>query len=258
MATSSCSILDRLPREIRDLIWNEALFCSVIDVTPTANSPSHLTANSPTEPEAFCARKIQRPVGTPISSKATALLRTCRQIRFEATALFYAHNNFQFTIDEATLSLPARWLSSLPTEGRSRIRNLTILFKTGNEDLFSRLLKETTSFDSVNMSVFVNTPRMMREKNLKMVTNCLTELKNISNFKHSAINFQFDRQTAGDWEWVSFRTSWAKCLQGMDDTFKMPSAEEIGCESCRRIGCISRIACRCRCEGKFDDEALEA
>jgi hypothetical protein len=248
MATPSCSILERLPQELRDEIWKEVLVHDVVDVTPTRCPPSHPTGDTLDAYNAFRTTKPptgKHAPGTPISVTLTALLRTCRQVRYEATRIFYAHNTFQINITEATLGLPARWLTSLPSEGRQSIRKFNINFGAGNEDLFSKLIRQTTSFDSLNMSMFVNAPRHLREKNFQLLSSTMLKLQAVENFKHSAISLQLDRQTAGMWEWVAWRQCWHQCLFDMSETFIMPERNVIGCDNCRRIGCRPRSSCNC-------------
>ncbi|KAK5121497.1 hypothetical protein LTR85_005330 [Meristemomyces frigidus] len=50
-----------------------------------------------------------------------ALLRTCRQIRTDASSLYYAQNTFLITNAE---SLCIAWLTSLPPKMRAHIRTL--------------------------------------------------------------------------------------------------------------------------------------
>ncbi|CAK1366267.1 unnamed protein product [Cercospora beticola] len=98
---ASCTLLERLPRELRDIIYEEALISEEVVVDATTNRGAY----------------------TP------GLLRTCKQIRAEATKLFYAKNHFRIITPQNAMFTSADWLQSLSVRNRKQLRTVTVHFE---------------------------------------------------------------------------------------------------------------------------------
>lgn len=98
-ATNSLCLLD-LPAELRNDIYRLAM------VTDTR---IELVDNS-------------------IRQKHTTLLQTCRQIRAEATAMFYAENRFKLTTTASNLPQILGWAESLPIARAQRFKSVLLEF----------------------------------------------------------------------------------------------------------------------------------
>lgn len=86
----------------------------------------------------------------------------------------------------------------------------------------------------MSLSSLVNAPRLLRERNTKAISGALVELRRIEDLNHSAIRFQFDRQSAGSLELTAWRQSWAQSLQAIGDVYTMSEKDVVGCGAYRR------------------------
>ncbi|KAF2208760.1 hypothetical protein CERZMDRAFT_101203 [Cercospora zeae-maydis SCOH1-5] len=98
---SSCTMLERLPRELRDIIYEEALTNGEVVVDAATNRGAYIPG----------------------------LLRTCKQIRAEATKLFYAGNHFRIITPQNVMFTSADWLQSIASRNRKQLRRVTVHFE---------------------------------------------------------------------------------------------------------------------------------
>ncbi|USW51627.1 hypothetical protein Slin15195_G049460 [Septoria linicola] len=97
---ASCTLLERLPRELRDLIYEAALISAEVMVDASKNRGAFVPG----------------------------LLQTCKQIRAEATKLFYAKNHFRVITPQHAMFTSMNWLKSLSTRNRKQLRTVTVRF----------------------------------------------------------------------------------------------------------------------------------
>lgn len=241
------NILERLPNEILEQIWKEALIYDVIDITPQGLSPPGCVTSRYRDTWHHTAKMStrKRPAGSASLADLSALRRTCRYLYHEATRVFFSHNDFQIHIDEYSLWLPTAWLSLIPIQTRARVRNVTVICGAGNKDAMARFRKEG-SFSLAALACLAHTPSVLKSMNDFTIGNTLLKLKRVEGFKLSMIDWRFERQTAGKFEWEAWRESWAQQLHVMSDVFTMPGRDVLGENACKRIKCAPGGSCGCQ------------
>lgn len=122
MDQSDCIFLTRLPRELRDRIYIDALveaedinIESLEEDSSTSTSVSDSLKSSPINPQ----EEFPEP----------PLLKTSHQLRSEAISTYYQHNTFRAIVFDEDSSPPLRWLQSLSPYARSCIRSLVIEYQ---------------------------------------------------------------------------------------------------------------------------------
>ena len=76
----------------------------------------------------------------------TSILRSCAQIRQEATLIFFSANSFHIEIDVASVesSLSLRWLRSIGTKNAARLENAVICLRDSEVDHYINNLGTAT------------------------------------------------------------------------------------------------------------------
>lgn len=65
-------------------------------------------------------------ISTKHYSQPPALLATCRQVREEASSLYYSLNRFHFMVSDSQPNTPTLWLSQLPPKALRSIKTFTL------------------------------------------------------------------------------------------------------------------------------------
>ena len=106
--TTQSSLLFKLPVELRIMIYEYAV----------SSSHEHSPYGDEELPGFLVPKYAQQP----------ALLRICKQLRFEFLPTFYHQNTFLFVLDSAKLLLASHtWLSTIGDQGVAQMQNIVLI-----------------------------------------------------------------------------------------------------------------------------------
>ncbi|KXS99073.1 hypothetical protein AC578_6973 [Pseudocercospora eumusae] len=167
MAKMICILLEVLPRELRDLIYEQVLVSGTVTIQAEEKferrgSVVHRHGFLVTGPPAFLA--------------------TCKQIRAEATKIYYSRNTFAITVAPENMSMPIKWLTSIRPRHRRLLQHINIDFQLGSSN---NLVPAGPAW------LATYSPKWLLDKRRKDTLIFLEELSSMRHLKHDEISFGF-------------------------------------------------------------------
>ncbi|KAF7187014.1 hypothetical protein HII31_11623 [Pseudocercospora fuligena] len=155
-----------------------------------------------------------------------AFLATCKQIRAEATKIYYSRNTFAITVAAENMSMPIKWLTSIRPRHRRLLQHININFQLGSND---NLVPAGPSW------LATYSPRWLLDKRRKDTLLLLEELFAMRHLKHTKFTFGFlglnlkdSSQPSINHDWIDFFVDQLLALQ--NDSPK--SGTRPGCPIC--------------------------
>ncbi|KXT11507.1 hypothetical protein AC579_8524 [Pseudocercospora musae] len=167
MAKPICILLEVLPRELRDMIYEEVLVSGQV----------RIQADEKFERRGSVVHRRGFSVTAP-----PAILATCKQIRAESTKIYYSRNTFAITIAAENMSMPIRWLTSIRPRHRRVLQHITINFQLGS---INNLVPAGPAW------LATYSPKWLLDKRRKDTLVFLEDLCSMRHLKHTMLTFGF-------------------------------------------------------------------
>ena len=138
----SSMLLNKFPQELRDKIWTFTLY-----------SEDDVVIKGPGRKFCYCRPSCCKEKKEPTCEAAmplTAVLKTCHQIRAEASVLYYQIDTFRCIIHEHLTMTPVHWIESLSYEERKAVSMVIVELTPSNE----QVRNNGNRGDNVNVSLF--------------------------------------------------------------------------------------------------------
>jgi hypothetical protein len=192
----------KLPGEIRTLIYRAALVKDTpIDLWPhkfIENNFAHSElvdrlAKAKVDSIEWTRVRDQHDLNYVRKEMATGILATCKQVRMEATMIFWRENSFRFSGDFDWRGL-RRFLVSIGPEARSRIRSLHVCPPGWQDTTYNPI---THGLDNTQLGQYCEPNKAVAAKNhpkMRMAKSLPFSTQGKKNYQHED-NIRFVRET---------------------------------------------------------------